>query len=49
MFKYFNDGWNVNFNVPKKSDSFRNLISDDVSLSLNDNGSEGVVEKGAGL
>lgn len=49
VFKSFQEGWNVRFNVPKKSDSFRELISDDVTLLLNDNGSEGVLEKGAGL
>ena len=49
VFRSFQTGWNVRFNVPKRSDSFRELISDDVTLLLNDNGSEGVLEKGAGL
>lgn len=49
VFKNFQDSWSVNFNVPQNSDSFRDLISDDVTLSLNDNGSEGVLDKGAGL
>lgn len=49
VFASFQQGWNVRFNVPKRSDSFRSLISDDVTLLLNDNGSDGVMEKGAGL
>lgn len=49
VFKSFQDNWSVKFNVPHNSDSFRDLISDDVTLTLNDNGSEGVLEKGAGL
>lgn len=49
VFKGFQDSWSVNFNVPQNSESFRDLISDDVTLSLNDNGSEGVLDKGAGL
>lgn len=48
-FKLFQEQWHVQFNVPKKSESFRELISDDVTLTLNDNGSEGILDKGAGL
>lgn len=48
-FKVFQEQWHVQFNVPKKSESFRELISDDVTLTLNDNGSEGILDKGAGL
>lgn len=48
-FKYFCDNWKVEFVVPKNSDTFRDLISEDVRLSLDDNGSIGVLDKGAGL
>ena len=48
-FKYFRDNWKVEFIVPKNSDTFRDLISEDVRLSLDDNGSVGVLDKGAGL
>lgn len=49
VFMSFQENWSVKFNVPHSSESFRDLISDDVTLTLNDNGSEGVLEKGAGL
>lgn len=49
VFKSFQANWSVRFNVPHNSESFRDLISDDVTLTLNDNGSEGILEKGAGL
>ncbi len=48
-FKYFCDNWKVEFIVPKNSETFRDLISEDVHLSLDDNGSIGVLDKGAGL
>ena len=48
-FKYFCDNWKVEFIVPKNSETFRDLISEDVRLSLDDNGSIGVLDKGAGL
>ena len=48
-FKYFCDNWKVEFIVPKNSETFRDLISEDVRLSLDDNGSVGVLDKGAGL
>lgn len=48
-FRYFRDNWKVEFIVPKNSETFRDLISEDVRLSLNDNGSIGVLDKGAGL
>ena len=48
-FKWFRESWKVELNVPKNSDTFRDLISDDVTLSINDKGSVGVVEKGSGL
>lgn len=49
VFKSFHERWNVEFKIPKNSQSVRDLISDDVILTLNDNGSEGVIDKGAGL
>lgn len=48
-FKNFQDDWSVKFNVPKNSDTFRQLISDDVKLQLDDCGSIGIEDKGAGL
>ena len=49
VFKDFRDNWNVRFQVPKNADSFRNLISDDVILSIDDTGSVGIDDKGSGL
>lgn len=48
-FKNFRDDWSVKFDVPKNSDTFRQLISDDIKLQLDDCGSVGVEDKGAGL
>ena len=48
-FKFFCENWKVEFIVPKNSETFRDLISEDVHLSLDDNGSVGVLDKGAGL
>lgn len=48
-FRYFRENWKVEFIVPKNSETFRDLISEDVRLSLDDNGSIGVLDKGAGL
>ncbi|AEB99599.1 ATP-dependent nuclease [Selenomonas sputigena] len=48
-FRRFRENWKVEFIVPKNSETFRDLISEDVKLSLNDNGSIGVLDKGAGL
>ena len=48
-FRSFRENWQVEFIVPKNSETFRDLISEDVKLSLNDNGSVGVLDKGAGL
>lgn len=48
-FKDFQPMWSVKFNVPKNSDSFRELISEDVNLQLDDRGSVGIEDKGAGL
>ncbi len=48
-FKNFQSNWSVKFNVPKYSETFRQLISDDVYLQLDDCGSIGIEDKGAGL
>lgn len=48
-FRNFRENWKVEFVVPRNSDTFRDLISEDVKLLLNDNGSIGVLDKGAGL
>lgn len=48
-FKDFQPNWSVKFNVPKYSETFRQLISDDVYLQLDDCGSIGIEDKGAGL
>lgn len=48
-FKSFQPNWSVKFNVPKYSETFRQLISDDVYLQLDDCGSIGIEDKGAGL
>lgn len=48
-FRHFRENWKVEFVVPKNSETFKDLVSEDVKLSLNDNGSIGVLDKGAGL
>lgn len=48
-FQSFRDSWSVVFNVPKNSETFRDLISDDVTLTIEDKGSNGIIEKGSGL
>lgn len=48
-FQEFRDNWNIEFHVPKNSDSFRDLISDDVTLQIKDKGSQGIDDKGSGL
>lgn len=49
VFKWFQSDWSVNFVVPSNSNTVRELISSDVLLTLDDKGSQGVSEKGAGL
>ena len=48
-FKQFQPSWSVAFQLPKKPQKFRELISDEVTLKLDDSGSIGVDNKGAGL
>ena len=48
-FRKFKQEWDVKLVVPKNSETFRDLISHDVILQLNDNGSNGIIEKGSGL
>lgn len=49
VFKRFQEDWSVKFLIPKNSNSVRELISKDVLLTLDDNGSQGIIEKGSGL
>ncbi len=48
-FNDFRENWNISFNVPKSVDTFRDLISDDVELFIDDKGCNGVEQKGSGL
>ncbi len=48
-FSEFNSDWKIKFKVPKNSDTVKDLISNDVSILLDDNGSFKVQSKGAGL
>ena len=48
-FIQFQPSWSVAFQLPQKPQKFRELISDDVTLKLDDSGSIGVDNKGAGL
>lgn len=48
-FRRFRDNWSVVFDVPKNAETFRDLISDDVALTIKDRGSNGIEEKGSGL
>lgn len=45
----FKDNWEVKMSVPVAPERFRDLISDDVELKIDDKGSIGVEEKGSGL
>lgn len=48
-FHIFKDNWNVSFNVPKKADKFRDIISNDVELKIDDRSGIGISNKGSGL
>ncbi len=48
-FNDFKNNWNVNFKVPTSADTFRDLISDDVELLIDDKGCKGIEQKGSGL
>lgn len=48
-FSEFNSAWKIKFQVPRNSETVKDLISNDVSLLLDDNGSFNVQSKGAGL
>lgn len=48
-FKNFQPSWSVKFSTPESPQKFREMISDEVSLELDDNGSLGISNKGAGL
>lgn len=48
-FNSFRNNWDVKFLVPKNSLRFRDLISDEVQLSIDDKGAIGIENKGSGL
>lgn len=48
-FKEFRNNWDVKFIVPRKPESVRDLISEDVQLTIDDKGTLGVDGKGSGL
>lgn len=48
-FNEFRDNWNIAFNVQRSIGTFRDLISDDVELYIDDKGSREVGQKGSGL
>ena len=49
IFNEFKSNWNVTFKVPSSADTFRDLISDDVELLIDDKGCRGIEQKGSGL
>lgn len=49
VFNEFKSNWDVKFKVPNSSDTFRDLISDDVELLIDDKGCNGIEQKGSGL
>lgn len=48
-FSSFKSNWKISFAVPKSVDTFRDLISDDVELCIDDKGCNSVEQKGSGL
>lgn len=48
-FNDFRNNWNISFGVSKSIDTFRDLISDDVELYVDDKGCTSVEQKGSGL
>ncbi len=48
-FKTFKDSWRIKFQVPNNSNTFKDLISNDVFLFLDDKGSNTLISKGSGL
>lgn len=49
VFHSFRDNWNVKFIVPSQIDRFRDMISDNVELKIDDKSGLGVNNKGSGL
>lgn len=49
VFHSFKENWNVKFTVPSQIDRFRDMISDDVELKIDDKSGLGVTNKGSGL
>jgi len=48
-FLSFKNNWTINISIPQAADRFRDLISDDVELLINDKGSKNIEGKGSGL
>ena len=49
IFHSFKENWDIKFTVPTKVDRFRDMISDDVELTIDDKSGMGVSNKGSGL
>jgi len=49
VFHSFKENWNIKFTVPSQVDRFRDMISDDVELKIDDKSGLGVSNKGSGL
>lgn len=48
-FKNFKNNWNIKFHVPSNIETFRDVISDDVELKIDDKGCLDIEQKGSGL
>lgn len=48
-FKIFKNNWNISFHVPYSAETFRDLISNDIELQVDDKGCKNVEQKGSGL
>ncbi|MCH5278213.1 MAG: AAA family ATPase [Christensenellaceae bacterium] len=49
VFHSFKENWDIKFTVPSQIDRFRDMISDDVELNIDDKSGLGVTNKGSGL
>lgn len=49
VFHSFKENWDIKFTVPAQVDRFRDMISDDVELKIDDKSGLGVSSKGSGL
>lgn len=48
-FQKFKDDWKIEIKIPNTANTFRALISDKASLTIQDRGHQGVEDKGSGL